>query len=158
MPASGLVLSTSTLWPMVHLMMSTGTSLSTGLWDLRHPSSSICLTCRLGYTTGPSYFFIQLVLGPLNSLVWYVPYIRYTRGLGWRIHCGVEVTESSTNKQQQKSSESAPLNDDTQLKPHLHGQGGSQYAHVLQDYIHEIYIPLNLTTFQKICRREGLIP
>ena len=23
----------------------------------------------------------------------------YTRGLGWRMHCGVEVTESSTNKQ-----------------------------------------------------------
>jgi hypothetical protein len=22
---------------------------------------------------GPSYFFIPLVLGPLNSLVWYVP-------------------------------------------------------------------------------------
>jgi hypothetical protein len=26
-------------------------------------------------------------------------FLRYTRGLGWRIHCGVEVTESSTNKQ-----------------------------------------------------------
>ena len=38
---------------------------------------------------GPSYFFIALVLGPLNSLVWYVPSFRYTRGLGWRIHCGV---------------------------------------------------------------------
>jgi hypothetical protein len=25
--------------------------------------------------------------------------LRYTRGLGWRIHFGVEVTESSTNKQ-----------------------------------------------------------
>ena len=25
--------------------------------------------------------------------------LRYTRGLGWRMHCGVEVTESSTNKQ-----------------------------------------------------------
>jgi hypothetical protein len=48
---------------------------------------------------GPSYFFISLVLGPLNSLVWYVPSVRYTRGLGWRVHCGVEVTESSTNKQ-----------------------------------------------------------
>jgi hypothetical protein len=48
---------------------------------------------------GPSYFFISLVLGPLNSLVWYVPSLRYTRGLGWRMHCGVEVTESSTNKQ-----------------------------------------------------------
>jgi hypothetical protein len=48
---------------------------------------------------GPSYFFISLVLGPLNRLVWYVPSLRYTRGLGWRIHCGVEVTESSTSKQ-----------------------------------------------------------
>ena len=43
-------------------------------------------------------FFIPLVLGPLNSLVWYVPSLRYTRGLGWRMHCGAEVTESSTNK------------------------------------------------------------
>ena len=48
---------------------------------------------------GPSYFFIPLVLGPLNSLVWYVPSLRYTRGLGWRMHCGAKVTESSTNKQ-----------------------------------------------------------
>jgi hypothetical protein len=48
---------------------------------------------------GPSYFFISLVLGPLNSLVWYVPSVRYTSGLGWRMHCGVEVSESSTNKQ-----------------------------------------------------------
>jgi hypothetical protein len=48
---------------------------------------------------GPSYFFISFVLGPLNSLVWYVPSLGYTRGLGWRMHCGVEVTESSTNKQ-----------------------------------------------------------
>jgi hypothetical protein len=47
----------------------------------------------------PSYFFISLVLGPLNSLVWYVPSLRYARGVGCRIHCGVEVTESSTNKQ-----------------------------------------------------------
>jgi hypothetical protein len=46
---------------------------------------------------GPSYFFMSLVLGPLNILVWYVPSLRYTRGLGWRMHCGVEVTESSTN-------------------------------------------------------------
>ena len=28
-----------------------------------------------------------------------VPSLRYTRGLGWRMHCGAEVTESSTNKQ-----------------------------------------------------------
>ena len=48
---------------------------------------------------GPSYFFISLVLGPLNSLVWYVTSLRYTRGLSLRIHCGVEVSESSTNKQ-----------------------------------------------------------
>ena len=41
----------------------------------------------------------NLVLGPLNSVVWYVPSLRYTRGLGCRMHCGVEVTESSTNKQ-----------------------------------------------------------
>ncbi len=48
---------------------------------------------------GPSYFFIPLVLGPLNSLVWYVPSSRYTRDLGWRTHCGVKVTEPSTDKQ-----------------------------------------------------------
>ncbi len=48
---------------------------------------------------GPSHFFIPLVLGPLNSLVWYVPSLRYTRSLGWRMHCDAEVTESSTNKQ-----------------------------------------------------------
>jgi hypothetical protein len=48
---------------------------------------------------GPSYFLIPLVLGPLISLVWYVPSLRYTRGLGWRMHCGAEVTESITNKQ-----------------------------------------------------------
>ena len=48
---------------------------------------------------GPSYFFISLVSGPLNSLVWYVPSFRYTHDLGWRIHYGVKVTESSTNKQ-----------------------------------------------------------
>jgi hypothetical protein len=47
---------------------------------------------------GPSYFFISLVLGPLNSLVWYVPSLRYTRGLGWRMHCGVEVIGGSTLK------------------------------------------------------------
>ena len=40
---------------------------------------------------GPSYFFIPFVLGPLNSLVWYVPSLRYTRGLGWRMLCGAEV-------------------------------------------------------------------
>ena len=48
---------------------------------------------------GPSYFSIPLVLGPLNSLVWYVPSLMCTRGLSWRMHCGVEGTESSTNEQ-----------------------------------------------------------
>ena len=48
---------------------------------------------------GPPYFFISLVLDPLNSLVWYVSSLRYTRGIGWRMHCGAEVTESSTNRQ-----------------------------------------------------------
>jgi hypothetical protein len=57
---------------------------------------------------GPSYFFISIVLGPLNSLVWYVPSLRYTRGLGWRIHCGIEVTESSTNKQHHLSLSARP--------------------------------------------------
>ena len=52
---------------------------------------------------GPSYFFIPVVLGPLNSLVWYVTSLRYTRSLGWIMHCGVEVTESSTNKQHHPS-------------------------------------------------------
>ena len=58
-----------------------------------------------GVRSGPGaartipFFFIPLVPGPLNSLVWYVPSLRYTRGLGWRMHCGAEVTESSTNKQ-----------------------------------------------------------
>jgi hypothetical protein len=42
---------------------------------------------------GPSYFFISLVLGPLNSLFF------FSRGLGRRMHLGVEVTESSPNKQ-----------------------------------------------------------
>ena len=43
--------------------------------------------------------FHTLVLGPLNSLEWYVPSLRHTHCLGWRMHYGVEVTESSTNKQ-----------------------------------------------------------
>ncbi len=38
-------------------------------------------------------------VGQPRIRVWYVPSLRYTRGLGWRMHCGVEVTESSTNKQ-----------------------------------------------------------
>ncbi len=37
--------------------------------------------------------------GPLKSLVCYVPSLRYTGVLGCHIHCGVDVTESSTNKQ-----------------------------------------------------------
>ncbi len=57
-----------------------------------------------GVRSGPGadrtiLLFHIIVLVPLHSLVWYVPSLRYTRGLGWRIHCGVEVTESSTNKQ-----------------------------------------------------------
>jgi hypothetical protein len=35
--------------------------------------------------------------GARNALK--TPSLRYTRGLGWRMHCGAEVTESSTNKQ-----------------------------------------------------------
>ncbi len=32
------------------------------------------LVCGVGQERlGPSYFFISLVLGPLNSLLWYVP-------------------------------------------------------------------------------------
>ena len=38
---------------------------------------------------GPSYFFISLVLGPLNSLFFF-----FTQP---RLHLGVEVTELSTN-------------------------------------------------------------
>jgi hypothetical protein len=30
---------------------------------------------------GPSYFFMSLVLGPLNSLLWYVPSSRYILSL-----------------------------------------------------------------------------
>jgi hypothetical protein len=48
---------------------------------------------------GPSYLFISLVLGPLNSLK------KIPRGVGWRIHCGIEVTELSTNKQHTLSEE-----------------------------------------------------
>ena len=44
-----------------------------------------------------SYFFRSLVLGPLNSLVWYVPSLRYTRGLGWRMHCGVLLNRVPIN-------------------------------------------------------------
>jgi len=53
---------------------------------------------------GPSYFFIsfKLVLGPLNSLFF------FSRGLGWRMHLVVEVTELSTNKQHHLSREPYP--------------------------------------------------
>ena len=40
--------------------------------------------------SGLSHFSIPLVLVPPNSLVWYVPSLRYTRGLDWRMHCGAE--------------------------------------------------------------------
>jgi hypothetical protein len=33
----------------------------------------------------------------VRTFLKYVPSLRYTRALGWHIHCGVEVTESSTN-------------------------------------------------------------
>jgi hypothetical protein len=67
---------------------------------------AVCVCDTVGQDRlGPSYFFIPLVIGPLNSLVWYVPSLRYTRGLGWRMHFGVEVTESSTNKQHHLSPE-----------------------------------------------------
>ena len=36
------------------------------------------VVCGVGQERlGPSYFFISLVLGPLNSLLWYVPSSRY---------------------------------------------------------------------------------
>ena len=65
---------------------------------------------------GPSHFFIPLVLGPPNSLVWSVPSLRYTRGLGWHMHYGAEVTESSTNKQHH-------------LPGHIHTLRGSERGH-----------------------------
>ena len=49
--------------------------------------------------------FISLVLGPQNSLVCYVPSLWYTHGLAWRMHCGVEITETSTKKQHLLSGE-----------------------------------------------------
>ena len=67
---------------------------------------------------GPSYFFISLVLCPLNSLVWYVPSLGYTRGLGWRMHGGAEIIESSTNKQHhQPANVQTTKTDNTQQKP-----------------------------------------
>ena len=38
------------------------------------------MVCGVGQERlGLSYFFISLVLGPLNSLLWYVPSSRYIR-------------------------------------------------------------------------------
>ena len=71
----------------------------TTTYGTREGRTSVVWKCLSERKLGPSYFFISLVIGPLNSLVWYVPSLRYTRGLGWRMYCGVEVTESSTNKQ-----------------------------------------------------------
>ena len=68
--------------------------------------STSCILSRSGSRLKPcrrsvplGYKTIPLVLGPLNILVWYVPSLRYTRGLGWCMHYCAEVTESSTNKQ-----------------------------------------------------------
>jgi hypothetical protein len=44
---------------------------------------------------GPSYFFISLVLGPLNSLLWYVPSSRYVYIYGVRL---LFFVSSRTNK------------------------------------------------------------
>ena len=42
----------------------------------------------------------------------YVPSLRFTRGLGWHMHCGAEVTESSTNKQHHLSPSRIPQSPD----------------------------------------------
>ena len=73
---------------------------------------------------GPSYCFISLVLGPLNSL----PHAAF----GWRIHCGVEVTELSTNKQHTHS-----LMVRTFLKVYM--ELGSYFL-FLQEQIKDIFI------------------
>jgi hypothetical protein len=46
---------------------------------------------------GPSYFFISLV-SLCSARPPKQPFF-FSRGLGWRMHLGVEVTELSTNKQ-----------------------------------------------------------
>ena len=64
------------------------------------PQSQFGHGVRSGPGAARTILLFQIIsAGPLNSLVWYVPSIRYSRGLGWCNHCGVEVTESSTNKQ-----------------------------------------------------------
>ena len=46
------------------------------LWRIRGRKKGV--VCGVGQEKlGPSYFFISLVLGPLNSLLWYVPSSRY---------------------------------------------------------------------------------
>jgi hypothetical protein len=91
---------------LLSLALSIALSFSLSLWKILFRNGELVLLFILGSNLGgvgpvarTTLRFISLVLGPLNSLVWYVPFLRYTRGLGWRIHCGVEVTESSTNKQ-----------------------------------------------------------
>jgi hypothetical protein len=97
---------------------------------------------------GPSYFFIPLVLGPLKSLVLYVPSLRYTRGLGWRMHCGVEVTESSTNKQHHLSF-GPPSNPPTKatprrVRPDLRRPGRRQ-GHHLRGHQNHLCSPVRRT-------------
>ena len=48
--------------------------------------------------------------------------LRYTRGLGWRMHCGAEVTESSTNKQHHLSLSYEAKKKREILLRHLHRQ------------------------------------
>jgi len=91
---------------LLSLALSIALSFSLSLWKILFRNGELVLLFILGSNLGgvgpvarTTLRFISLVLGPLNSLVWYVPFLRYTRGLGWRIHCGVEVTESSTNTQ-----------------------------------------------------------
>ena len=85
-----------------------GSTESRSEWSLLGDSDARAEEEGGGVRSGPGaartiLLFIPLVLGPLNSLVWYVPSLRYTRG--WRMHCGAEVTESSTNKQHHLSRE-----------------------------------------------------
>jgi hypothetical protein len=68
--------------------------------------SSSCLQGQVRFGGGVLLFILASSLGgvgPVRGLRGggrgYVPSLRYTRGLGWRMHSGAEVTESSTNKQ-----------------------------------------------------------
>jgi hypothetical protein len=64
----------------------------------RWKGCSCCLCCTRSVSF--SFFPFQVLICALpeaDRLI--LPSLRYTRGLGWRMHCGVEVTESSTNKQ-----------------------------------------------------------